>query len=283
MRCGQSERDRGRVPDWLIILLLFLLIMIVFVLPHWRGKPDYAIGIRQKAQLHSLDAALELFDNEYGGYPPSDTNDVTGSPYCGAMKLAEAVMGRDLLGFHTQSAFRADGLDPDTLAPLYPAGPSQDNLKARKGPFLQTENANAHRLVDIYGKGNSGRFHDDLFVLCDTFARRRPSGKKTGMPILYYRADSSGTAHDADHPDDPNNVYDYRDNHALVALGVPGEPNAAHPLIDPRRFYLNTRSDKILTLSRPSRPDSYILISAGRDGLYGTADDICNFAWKYRE
>jgi hypothetical protein len=29
------------------------------------------------------------------------------------------------------------------------------------------------------------------------------------------------------------------------------------------------------------REDSYILISAGKDGLYGTADDICNFEWKY--
>jgi len=27
----------------------------------------------------------------------------------------------------------------------------------------------------------------------------------------------------------------------------------------------------------PYRPDSYILISAGADGYYGTADDITNF------
>jgi hypothetical protein len=27
----------------------------------------------------------------------------------------------------------------------------------------------------------------------------------------------------------------------------------------------------------PYRPDSYILISAGADGLYGTGDDITNF------
>jgi hypothetical protein len=27
----------------------------------------------------------------------------------------------------------------------------------------------------------------------------------------------------------------------------------------------------------PHRPDSFILISAGLDGLYGTADDITNF------
>lgn len=30
-------------------------------------------------------------------------------------------------------------------------------------------------------------------------------------------------------------------------------------------------------LIRPYRPDSYLLISAGPDGLYGTADDIANY------
>jgi len=110
----------------------------------------------------------------------------------------------------------------------------------------------------------------------------RPSGKKTGLPILYYRADGKGTAHDVNNPDNSENIYDYRDNYSLVSLGVPGEPNAVHPLSDPKRFYMNTKSDKIRTGSKPYRVDSFILISAGLDGLYGTADDICNFDWKYR-
>ena len=103
------------------------------------------------------------------------------------------------------------------------------------------------------------------------------------MPILYYRAKFSGTTHDANNPDDPQNIYDYRDNLSLINLGVPGDPNAVHPLANPKRFYLNTRNDKIRDTSRPYRSDSYILISAGYDGLYGTRDDICNFDWNYRE
>jgi len=103
------------------------------------------------------------------------------------------------------------------------------------------------------------------------------------MPILYYRADPSGTKHDLDNPDDPKNIYDCRDNLALINLGVPGDSNAVHPLADPRRFYLNTRKSEVSGVSRPYRSDSYILISAGRDGRYGTADDLCNFDWQYRE
>jgi hypothetical protein len=100
------------------------------------------------------------------------------------------------------------------------------------------------------------------------------------MPILYYRANSKGTAHDVNNPDNPENIYDYRDNQILLRLGVPGEPNAGHPLADPKRFYMNTQSN---STSRPYNVDKFILISAGEDGLYGTADDICNFDWKYRE
>jgi hypothetical protein len=231
-----------------------------------------------------MEAALELFNSQFSHYPPSEANDPAGLPYCGAMKLAEAVMGRDLLGFHRSSAFRADGLDPNTHQSLYPEGaPSADNLKARVGPLLPPENARAFRLVDIYGKGKTGPFPENTLVLCDVYERKRPGGKKTGMPILYYRANRAGTAHDVNNPDNPQNVYSYKDNDALVRLGVPGDPNAVHPLAEPKRFYLNTRGDKVTGSSRPLRSDSFILISAGRDGLYGTADDICNFAWRYRE
>jgi hypothetical protein len=77
-----------------------------------RGTP---FPVKQKAQLKSIEAALELFNYEYANYPPSDANDVTGAAYCGAMKLAEAMMGQDLMGFHPKSAFLADGLDPNGL------------------------------------------------------------------------------------------------------------------------------------------------------------------------
>lgn len=103
------------------------------------------------------------------------------------------------------------------------------------------------------------------------------------MPILYYRADTSATLHDANEPDNSQNIYDYKDNQTLIKLGVPGKPGQMHPLTDPKRFYLNTQNTRVREISLPYRAESYILVSAGRDGLYGTADDICNFDWQYRE
>ncbi len=196
-------------------LSMLLLVLLVLVSAHWYIRRNICINPvdgRPIARLRSIEVGLGLFSREVGGYPPSDANDPLGVPYCGAMKLTEAVMGRDLRGFHSRSGFRADGLDPNGGARLYPGNPDRDNLTARKGPYLQAERANASRLADVYGKGNTGPFDENHYVLCDTFLRKRPSGKKTGMPILYYRADRKGTAHDVNDPDSPANIYDYRDN-----------------------------------------------------------------------
>jgi hypothetical protein len=281
-RCGNSATG----PVFLFLLLLFIL--IVFIRAQ-RGDRYFATEVGQRAQLHSMDAALELFNAEFNHYPPSDANDPAGLPYCGAMRLAEALMGQDLRGFHSDSTFRRDGLNGAGV-PLYPPDVNavppafrQANLKARRGPLLPAHNVNAFRLADIYGKGKTGPFPENALVLCDTYARKRPSGKKTGMPILYYRARPGGTTHDVNNPDNSQNIYSYKDNHTLMRLGVPGGPNVVHPLAEPRRFYLNTQRDGIAGPAQPSRKDTFILISAGGDGLYGTADDICNFEWRYHE
>jgi len=275
-----AVRHARTLIGWLILFAVVVLVVLCSLryLDDRLHVRVETFHVPQKAQLHSIEAAVELFGNESGGYPPSEANDVTGTPYCGAMKLAEATMGQDLLGCHRKSAFWADGLDPNSLAPLYTA----DTLRARLGPFLASETANVFRLVDIYGEGKTGPFPENALVLCDTYVHKRPSGKKVGMPILYYRADPSGMKHDPNNPDDPKNIYDYRDNLALINLGVPGDPNVIHPLANPKRFYLNTRDHMVSGTPRPYRAD-FILISAGYDGLYGTADDICNFEWRYRE
>jgi len=255
------------------------MLFLVFAFLAYMEVAPFIRDIRQRAALVPIEDGAELFANAFGRYPPSDANDMTGLPYCGAMKLVEALVGQDLQGFHPKSGFRADGLDPTTLVPLY----TPDTLGVRHRAFPPAQNAYIFKLVDVFGKGNTGPFRDDILVICDIFERRRPSGKKTGMPVLYYRANPSGTRHDPNNPNDPNNIYDYRDNLALLNLGIPGDPDATHSLADPKRFYLNTRNDRIRETSRPYRADSYILISAGHDRLYGTADDICNFEWKYRE
>jgi type II secretory pathway pseudopilin PulG len=300
---SQAQPRRAFTIVELLTVMSIIVILIGLLVPALNKVKRYATDVRQKAQLHSMDAAIELFNSEFDGYPPSTALDSMNQVYCGSMKLCEALMGQDLLGFHTNSVFRRDGLDAAAKTLLYP--PNIDtlgqigynNLIARKGPFLQAENANARRLQDIYGS-NVGQFLPTSFVLCDVYARQMASGQKTGMPILYYKADTGNSYHDPNlagsmsRADSKGNIYNYYDNQDLLALGKPWQAGTggtssgsttAHKLFDPTRFYMNTQSDQITTTRRPYRADQYILISAGPDGEYGTADDICNFEWKYKQ
>ena len=274
-----SGRLKGRdlaiagivIPAVWILIILIGTSFNMFRQPHTRSIP------RQKNQFHSIHVALELFSYEFDGFPPSDALDPISQQYCGAMKLAEALMGQDLLGFHPDSIFRNDGQDGLGRA-LYPVNPPEDNLKARELPYLPHENANVYELQDLYA--NTAGFKKDSIVLCDVYyhVRHRGTGEKNGMPVLYYKADTSKTAHNLDNPDDPNNIYNYRDNHALLGLGVPWDHNKKHPLFtDPKIFYKMTSDYKATVQSKPYRADSFILLSAGYDGLYGTKDDIVNF------
>ena len=176
---------------------------------------------------------------------------------------------------------------------LYPDANTADpeayknSLCLRKGPYLPLESVDAFAIGDLFP--NTGPFVPWHFVLCDVFkhVKHRESGKRVGMPILYYKANTINFKHNVANPDDPENIYNYKDNQALVSLGKPWESvpltNSQHRLFTASgregvRFYLNTKNPKITSASRSYRADTYILISAGPDGEYGSPDDICNFS-----
>lgn len=279
-KSGQNSTYKKTVIVTIAISLLVLLFF--YCLPRINCPPPPGISVKQKAQFNSIRSAMEFFNFENNGYPPSTALDLVGQPYCGAMKLCEAMMGQDLIGFHPNSVFRADGMDESGMQKLYVS--TTDSYKARGGVLLRLEDANVHKLYDIYGLGKTGPFAEDALVLCDIYQHKHWTGLKAGMPILYYKANTSHTEYDVNNPDNPENIYNYKDNHALVGLGVPWEPGAKHPLFTkPTIFYEMTKNRHVSTGSEPYRRDSYILISAGKDGLYGTADDICNFEWRYRK
>jgi len=258
-----------------VLLIVFVCFIILLTMPHRHSPGD---NLRQRAQLKSIDTALELVKSDFDYYPPSDALDEEGRPYCGAMKLCEAAMGQDLMGVHPRSRFRQDGTD-DSGSPLY----DSNTLKVRKGPYLPPDLGNPYRLKDLCK--DVGPFDGNDHVLCDVSRRvtHTGTGRKVGMPILYYKARTSKTAHDLNDPNNPENIYDYRDNHALLALGVPGKPGQKHPLFEnPKIFYEMTRDYKVAKLSRPNRMDTFILISAGIDGLYGTRDDVANFDMRWK-
>ena len=95
----------------LLTIMSIIVILLSLLVPALNKVKIFAKRVTQKNQFHAIDVAMEMFNAEWDGYPDSGALGADNLPYCGAMKLCEAMVGRDLLGFHPDSLFRSDGLD----------------------------------------------------------------------------------------------------------------------------------------------------------------------------
>lgn len=295
---NRSKQSGERIAFTIVELLTVITIIAILIgilVPSLRAVQLAAKKVKQKSQLHAIDTALEAYRTETGDYPPSAWQDPTEASYCGALKLAEAMLGQDLFGQNRDSIFRCDGrlVDGDPLGFLYDKS-ILGNLDSRLEVYLKLENANAYRMKNIRFPVDPATYPlwPERYVLCDGFGRGNRN-QKIGMPILYYRAHPENRTEP--NPNDPNdriyqyvnNIYNYNDNYELLLLGVPGRPADVHPLAgDPPppgqknigdvRFYDQIRYKKV-GRPWPYNAESFILISAGPDGKYGTPDDLGNY------
>lgn len=280
------------------MVLGIIAILIALLIPALTTVRKMAKETQQKAQITTIEMALTAFKNDYGDYPPSHGYDNSGNPdyttYCGAQTLAEALVGWDMMGFHPSSAWRSDGKDKDGVNMVYldgteTAAQKEANLKARKGPYLEPATTNVFKLGDLFT--NTSSFNPNNFVICDVFGVKSVTvgGKtvKAGAPILYYRANTSSKTIDSSYePDYTKLIYNRLDNYYFVhdvkepvdEAMYPSHLTPVNPLAGTSGVFYDYIADpKVTTVQWPSNPDSYLLISAGPDGLYGTKDDICNF------
>lgn len=287
----KTSKKTGFTIVELLTVMSIIVILLGLLVPGLNKVRRYARKVRQKNQFYAISVALDLFNAEWEAYPESKLS-ISGG--YGAIELCEAVMGRDLQGYTPNTA---DYNNPDT--------------SGRK-PYLPIENANVYQLKCLYGAGTT---NGDRYVLCDVYKTVKynnpdnpldsMNGKRVGMPILYYKANTSGTTHSVKKPfydpevdngisiDDPDNIYKYEDNDSLVQLGIPWVLTTLVHLMDStggdtlhtpplnkstaQVFYNKTWNDTVTGAWRPHRGDSYILLSAGFDGEYGTRDDVFNF------
>ena len=312
----RREKKTGFTIVELLTVMGIIAILIGLLVPALTLVQDYAKEIQQIAQFHSIEVGISMIHDPITGlgmYPPSNENSF-GAPdptlggdtaYGGSQKLGEAMVGLDMLGYHPKTGFRADGMnvrDDGTGSPepflVYNAltgiAPNAaglfgetplENVQNRKN-YMELENANAFALDSVYGAGelSSNGFSPDYnglysIVLCDVYAQKRlQSSKKTGMPILYYRARAGFTQQDSTDPlGVADDVYNFEDNSLLLALGAATSDTLPHFLSDVLDFENMILNPEVAIIKKPYRAESYILISAGKDGLYGTTDDICNF------
>ena len=293
---SKIEREKGFTIVELLVVLSIIMLLLGMLLPAFNKVREYSKRLNQTAQFHAIVTGLEMFHNDFDVFPESGRYDMDGAEYPGAMKLAEAMLGQDLLGLHKNSVLKCNDDDeqyfdidqpPDEESPEY-----INSLRARMGPYITRETAGAHRLEQLFFGTSAFPCDGPKYLLCDAYARttnlspEEGGDKKVGMPILYYTANVSNNLHD--YTKYQLSRYNYQDNHELTKLGPPWNPAAIHPLFqdqDPdspfpgqgEMFYAVTKDEDVITTPWPVMEDSYILMSAGFDGLDGTKDDVYNF------
>lgn len=254
--------------------------------------------------------------NNAGGNLTAELNNwevgIETAPLQGAHLLVDALVGRDFLGYDPKPTVAGtyDRWTPTNArrSPYIPVD-GVDVTSTDKPPEdafgrLVTANVGGQSLnpqPSIQGSGATS-------LLCRVFR------DKFGWPILYYRANPSATATTpiitsllATPPPNPNygnGFYDGQDN-----AGFTSYPSSPHkisdadqelPFVAPHGNYGTVLSNKFAEFirsirassydttvappapapilnPRPVKSDRFILLSPGKDGLYGNLDDVANF------
>ena len=311
----QFGKKKGFTIIELLTVMSIIIILISVLVPGLNLARRYAKRVKQKAQFHSISVALEQFSADQGGYPESTLIGPAGTLTTGAQRLAEALMGRDRRGYDPMSTWDAelDRVNLDIYASVAKTSSNQqitDSLDRRKeGPYLP--DVAAFQVGELYGDATTpyaGPVYSGLLplppapVLTDEYTVKNIttiSGKvvKAGSPVLYYKANvssikfpdtSGGVAFVIANADADASRINSLDNEELIALGT--VKSAAQHRFDGIGPYTDTATGKNgrqifyeaitntqMVPSWPYNQDSYILISAGFDGVFGTPDDVFNF------
>jgi type II secretory pathway pseudopilin PulG len=252
----------------LLTSIVIIVLLLGLLLPSIAMVRKMAKETAQKAQFTTIDMAIEAFKQDYGEYPPSNWMEPApmNRPYCGAQKLTEALLGWDLIGFHPKTAWRRDGYDNRTDAPVnsWSYDPARQRVRPdgqyytlfeRRGPYLDVAKTPVFRLDTSNATANDGlynltgntNFDATLpnYVICDVFGVKKitilTTGNATvtttaGSPILYYRANTSSKIFNCPGPPPQaeSSIYNYYDNYNLLLLGIlpnPDPVNKPHQLI----------------------------------------------------
>ncbi|MBP7937659.1 MAG: type II secretion system protein [Phycisphaerae bacterium] len=299
----------------LMVVIGVIALLIAIVLPAVNNARIKAKAAASKATISVLESGTEQYrasDRLEGAYPPSAavaavSPHETGSAlraFYGANLIAWALVGADMLG---TPGFR----DVNNVTPGGRPGWADDtgiNLEAvksmsglyaldggkpvhqRQGPFVDVS-----KLVFPKRESNGTKFEiaaskTKLNSICflDSF----------GQPILYYRAKSTGRW-PVTNSAEVDGIYDQRDNSWFTGSPLSGSefmnlgagPHPMATLHGPNGQVSNQAIDSggnsfvrtvwnpaaVGAVPRPHNADKFILISAGPDALYGTADDVANF------
>jgi prepilin-type N-terminal cleavage/methylation domain-containing protein len=289
----------------LLVVIGVIALLVSILIPAVGKAKEMAKEAKQKTQISLLGQGLEQFNLDFGKYPSSQSRDYlrtglnppNGSYWDkGAHRLAEAMFGIDKLGYSeafasnpTYGQINCYDFDTASGQPLgWNGGPT-----TRKAPYVPVDQLDVDdlRKADIQNTLDSGDAssygyeakvwenpNPVIFDVVHSDDRR---------PILYFKANKRGTRIVPD--TNVTGIFDPGDNEQILRVfqrfneyevGEDYYHGFEKYVWDQRSGNLDNTEPFHDADARPFNRDSYILISAGADALYGTEDDICNFTRK---
>ena len=162
---SKNTKKGFTIVELLTVMSIIIILMGVLV-PALNRVRRYAKIVTQKGQFHEISKGLELYRNDHQeNYPDSGAGDPCGVGYCGAMKLCEAMLGQDGVGFNPLSHFTADGvadacdlypfslcvsIDSSVYSGTNPARPELASSLQQRIKYVDAENIKTVRLQDMY-------------------------------------------------------------------------------------------------------------------------------------
>lgn len=296
----------------LLVVVSIIGLLVAILLPALGAVRKNAKEVKVKAMLHAITTGLEMFQNEHGAYPSSNYDnalDIGGGEVDdaydnGAQRLVEALAGIDLLGYTASNNYDVYITGDDIGMPTvdrddaYVDVEKMDIINFRQ---IYDEEEAAGRDPDVavnskWDKLNVSTSNANLRGNYNPIFETAVDGKKP-RPILYFKAIKNRNA--------IGGIYNFANNWDILtdeySEGGYLYPNCMpcdDSANDPEDYDASDREDyeegtfeayiwdgktgvdAMAPMARPFKKDSFILLTAGFDGLYGTGDDICNFTKK---
>lgn len=274
----------------LMTVVAIIVILIGILVPGIRGVKRIAKNLEQKSLFHSIDIGLNLYKKDFGDYPDSEEKINGSMHFTGAQHLAEAMVGRDEKGFESSQSRKWNWPGMPSGTDLYTDDPK--SISRRKPVYVNLKETGAYIM--------KGELYDDTYagnvisidstntyrapVLTDVFQKKKINTinnekVKIGGPVLYFKADTGSKLYTknitTEGPADFKTwIYNYEDNRQMLDDGAFFDLSQNHQY-DAAAFYKSI-ADVNVSFDRPQNSSTFLLISAGYDGIFGTKDDVTN-------